>query len=252
MMDENHNIIENIESYLSGNMTDVEKQLFEEKLLKDDSLKSEVLNFKMAQDAILAKGRESIKTSVNTAFETSQKTNKPKTKIFTLQRIISSVAAVFILAVSTFILWPENQSFSPEELFTSYYEVPVLPNVRSGEGSSLDVWNRTISFFDEGNYSDYIKTITPVLNSNEFEFRNEGYLFLGLSQLELENFSEAISAFENVSSISSSGEDADWFTALAYLKIKNLEEAQEIFLEISNSNHSKKIEATQILKSISK
>jgi hypothetical protein len=115
--------------------------------------------------------------------------------------------------VATFILLPDNEATNPQELFVAHFELPVASNVRS-EGS-VEVWNRAITSFNEKNYDQYIEDVSPLFENEAFAYRNQGYIFLGLSHLQLGNVKAALSAFDQVSRISASGEDAEWYNALS-------------------------------------
>ena len=161
---------------------------------------------------------------------------------------MSIAAAVLFLAAAVLLLMEKNEPATPAEIFAMHYELPTTPNVRGGDDAPN--WQDALSSFEAKNYSSFIDQVMPLLDNPDFEFQNEGYLFLGLSQLELGKNAEALDAFAKVSRASSSGQDADWYTALTQIKMEDLDNAKEMLAKISNSSSSKQKEAAEILEAL--
>ena len=249
-MEDAHKILEQIEAYLSGSMSDEERLSFENEMKNNATLKKKVEEFRMAQQAIFAGGRTVVKHKVDEAVAKSIDPTKKEAKVVGLRRIMAIAAAVLVLLTAGFWIWNQNSNASPVQLFATHFEMPPVPNVRSAETTISEKWNTALTAYNENDFQKYIVEATSVLKSNTFEFQNEGYLLLGVSYLQLNDYANALTAFEKVSPSSSSGQDAVWYTALTHLKNKDLENAKSAFQKIIDANHSRKLKAGDILKQL--
>jgi tetratricopeptide (TPR) repeat protein len=147
---------------------------------------------------------------------------------------VSLSAAALIGAI--FLVRSLLPSYNPEKLFNSYYEPMdvVSPVTRSGNSNETGSYASAIGSYKIGDYQSAATGFSeavlkdPSLISPRF--------FLGLTQLALENYDQAINLLTGISG--RSGEyrkEAGWYLGLAYLKTGEKEKAAECFELLAQS-----------------
>jgi TolA-binding protein len=155
-----------------------------------------------------------------------------RTSLFARYTTLAAAALIggFILIRT---LLPSND---PEKLFSSYYKPfeAVSPVTRSINNVESDLYSSAIGSFKAGDYQRAAAGFGAVLQKDSKSTSSE--FFMGLSQLALENYFQAI----NLLSIASNdtgeyAKEAKWYLGLAYLKTDNKQKATECFEFLAGS-----------------
>ena len=242
-----------IMAYLSGDLSAGEKKQFEARLAADKELHR--------QFQIWAKGVEYIKARSmleeienDPDFPKADKqvqewfAEKDARKVNSRSRLTrrfifgSFSASVLIVA---FLLIRSFTGNDPSRLFNKYYE-PLseeeiqLQVVRGSSDASLQ---SGISFYLKEEYDRACEILEP---------HQEGSFFLGLSQLGVERYEEALKALLRYEKTHPEYPGVQWYLGLTHLRLGNLEEASEYFTHIAGTSSSHKAEAERLKISVEK
>jgi len=215
-------------TYQNGDLSDEEKEIFNENLKEDEFLNYQFEKFKHPQK-----------------FDSLRAVSpKPEAKIvsfrsFQFTRVVS-IAAMLVLTVGVF--WWVNNSSSAinDQLFTAYYDAPSTTVVKvdwaeKAEGVKItnsqlsELKDQAISNFEAGNWHKTIEGIENyVKNSQRTDDTYYLLVYAGVSYMELGLFDKAIEtltfSMENIKdeiNNSRRKETVQWYLALSNLKSGN-------------------------------
>jgi TolA-binding protein len=141
----------------------------------------------------------------------------------------ASLSAAALLGVFILIrtLLPSSDT---GKLFDLYYKPfdAFSPFTRSTNSNPTESYASAIESYRTGDYQKAAIGFTELMQKNQFE--ESSRFFLGLSQLAINNYSQAINLL--AATANSSGEytkEARWYLGLAYLKTANRQKATECF-----------------------
>ncbi len=223
-----------------------EKQLYlnlndNEWSLSKDKNHSEVKEYEklLKDESTLA-----LKNTLHNVNSEYQKTQNKSSKFWLLYASI----AVVIFLIGVFIFSP-NKTIPTNELYVNYLKLSDLPSLVDRGKTDQILSTEAQKLFEAKQYD---KTLDILIN-NGFEDvqKNKAtiYLYIGISQMELNQFSKAEKTFDKL--IHSKLMDAPkgtWYKALLYIKQNKIERAKEILSEIAKTpNNYKSKEASELL-----
>lgn len=255
------------DSYLSGELPELELQTFEEKIQSDSVLAKafeEHVNFiKGIQFAQEKKTRDILKSvqeelSSEDFFNNSDQTKiidieKNGAKPFRFRRLLAYAASSLILFGFIFFYLTADSSLSSEELFAEFYhpEQTLLPGILDrleADGFSTEAKDENIQLaaalqkYESGDF----KTSRIALNDflSTAPDNKIAAFYLGLTLLELKEFPIAAARLASLSNDNSFKytDTAKWYAALAYGKFETPEgkdNARRLMQEIGTDNQSK-------------
>jgi tetratricopeptide (TPR) repeat protein len=216
-----------IERYLSGEMSEKEEADFEKKLASDAPLREAVYLQRDLINGINFHFSSELKTRLNKASASEEPPKKSSGRWF---YGVLGLAASFLLLV-LIGYWYLSSHTSPSDLYAANYQP--YPNIinpleRSGampEGN-LD---RAMIAYEQGKYEEAIS-----LFRQEEPLESNYQFYLALSLLEQQQAAEAIGLLDQV--IDSNNEmlllPAHWYQGLAYLKNQQPDEAESVFSKL--------------------
>lgn len=257
---------EYIERYLRNELSEAEREAFEQKLAKDRNLRTEL---RLQQDitaGIDLFGAEGLKRQLQQSEEPTTVTkslpvnpvepsSKPTKAVRPLYFFLAT-AASFALVLTAF--WLLNPAASSQELYTAYFEP--YPNVinpieRSG-GDPADVAPADVAptkagqamyYYEQGNYEQAISLFAQVPAIEEaYQF------YWGVSYLGAEQAREAEITLEPLL-FSASGvfyEPALWYTSLAQIQSEQIEVAKASLQQLIDIQGEYATEAAALLEKI--
>lgn len=270
------NILEQAERYLDGKMTAEELKIFEKEIENNEELLNYIeVNKQMRlqygeEDWGFAKNtNESDKLKTLEAVFNSEDTKKTKDVIskasqsyfnnteeitqggksgkykiyFTL-----TIAACIALMVGFFIT---NQGQTTSEIYASYSSWSELPSLTErGESQNILLYKGEQAFQAKNYKEAEIAFIEAIKKSNNFDAN--AMLYLGIAQLELNEYEAALSNFKKVTkSDSLDASKGYWYTGLTYLKQKAKVKAIETFeLIAANATYYNNDKAKTILEAL--
>jgi tetratricopeptide (TPR) repeat protein len=127
-------------------------------------------------------------------------------------------------------------SSDPEKLFNTYYKPfdAISPVTRSINNNGSDSYFSGIGSYKTGNYQLAAKEFASAVEKDPSGISQQ--FFLGLSQLALRNYDQAINMLSGVVNDSGEyGKEARWYLGLSCLKTGNKQKAAECFEYLSKS-----------------
>ncbi|WP_299519426.1 tetratricopeptide repeat protein [Winogradskyella sp.] len=162
-------------------------------------------------------------TEVNTRFNNS---NQKKTKSKTIYYYLAAASIVVFLGVQFFF----NHNPSSQELYNEYIELNDLPSFASRAHDSGEL-PKAQQLFEDKKYKEALIIFQEQLGASEFE--GNVFLYLGISQIELGEYSAAEKTFEDlINSDLLDSKKGYWYKALLYLKQDRVEETKEVLNKI--------------------
>ncbi len=257
----------NIERYFNNDLTDEERLAFEERLKTSSSLREwvgiykdlnliddeeEWIHFKgdptvLKKEAALFKDPETkVFSDQLKKWRQEQEKETPKIKRYWLRPLITSAAAVLLIAV--FLLYPKGENFS--SLYDQYDNWNDLPSL-TVKGDNEDAVIQLERSFKAKNYQDVIERAQDLLETSN-NTTSQIRLYQGVSYIETASYDKAIMTFDTL--IQSDAIDSHkgyWYKALVFLKQEQKENCVKI-LEIiaANPTYFKHQEAKGLLKKL--
>lgn len=241
--DMNEILYDLLRQYESGKMSEAEKNTFEQRLADDPAFATEIAEYAAMNAAIREEGDRRLEADLTVYGKKlmmnmdAQTLSFParETKVRSISmysRIIYAAAAVVALLVVVLPLWLMNRPDAPiatssEELYAANFSIPPAPEARDAKA---EAWRNA---YAKGNYKATIDELNILLSDPSFLQKSEAYHFLGISLLASGDPEAAIKALDQVSADSYDRESADWYTALALLKLDRTEDARQAFQAIA-------------------
>jgi tetratricopeptide (TPR) repeat protein len=212
--------------YIDGELDVAEKKAFEEKLLNDPALRSEVESLQQAKGAVRTYALRSQIADVHASMMKEMKA--PVRGMSPIQRTIRYSVAI---AASLALIFIGIQGYrfyklSPERLYAENYLAYEIPNTRGNEDQLSDMEKA----YTEKRYADitkmvFYRSLTP----------RESFL-RGLAFLETGDLSRAITSFQSVLSDTEADKQtkdgAEYYLALAHLRNRDYDEAIELMSKV--------------------
>jgi anti-sigma-K factor RskA len=245
----NEILYESLRKYRLNQLSAEEKAAFEQQLNDDPVFAAGVAEYATMLAAIQQEGDRQLETQLSEQakilLQTEEQPNLQTSKVRTMttfRRILYAAAAVIVLLLVALPFWLNNRdSQTPEQIFAAHFSVPSVPEVRD---ATPQAWREA---YTKGDYQQAVASLNTLLADQTFTQRSEASLYLGVSQLALGNASEALAAFQKVSQDSYDWESAQWYSALALLKLGKKDEAKIIVDDIVHrSGHPHNKEAKEV------
>lgn len=252
------NQIEIVRKYLANQLTLQEKQQFQKQLEDNPALAAEVAEYATVFLAIKREGDRMLQDEFHQmaqkllledtpVLQPAEVANKSKIhSLFGYSRILqlaAVMAGLLILAVFLFQKQPAgvHPVGTPSEIYAAHFNTPPASSVR-GTGKP---W---FAAYAAGDFNTAARLLESEVADPATEAPSEAYLYLGISRLALGRPQEALQALEKVGTASFDWSTAQWYSALAWLKLDRPELAKPILERIAGqARHTQRNDAQQIL-----
>ena len=249
-----------IERFLNGQLSEEEQTFFLERMENDVEFKEQVtlekqlvesLNddswsfleegdnseVKEYESILRNKETQDIRQAISQAQDAYKKTQVPKKKNWLGYAIAASVTILVAIAIFT------NKDKNPQELYASFLQkTDLLALIDRGDYTILSSAQES---FDKKEYQETIRLLSQITDSTQ---NANVYLYLALSQMELNQYSDAESTLERL--IKSDFLDAEkgyWYKSLLYLKSDQIEKLKAELKIIINNSYYKQDDAKELL-----
>ncbi len=211
-MEETHTIIE---GYLDNTLPQTERQAFETKCLNDAELMQELAFYLSSQEAATRLAHAQKKKAWIDDYQGRRPPGRRTIPLFSLL-----AAALFLILALGYggYQYLENQA-SLSGIYDSTYKSPDAPTTRGGGNAQF--LTAADQYFDQeydlaiDAFQEFITTADKADSALvDMSFYYRGHSFLNISKAD-----SAITNFAAVNPTHEYGPDADWYTALAYLKL---------------------------------
>ncbi len=180
---------------------------------------------------------ENLPTSPNSAKDKTRTNSKWKSFAATV---------VMLLGLTTSFYFGQRDN-SPEGLYKKYYETFITNDFNRNAPNVL--LNTAMYNYQAGNCKEAIKIFEKLEKENGYESLAKFYL--GLSNMELKSFDEAISFFVDESLNNSEYKFiAQWYLALCFLKTNEPEMAKYVLIQLDQSDSKYSAQTKELLEKL--
>ena len=240
---------ERIDRYLNGEMNAEERTAFEQECSQNQAL----MDALRLQTSARFVSWKYAKTQQKNLY--SETPTEGKVRSFRSPYLIASVAAVILLLVISAIFLFQPKQVAMQDLYAEHFlqstERP-LRNLRDLSSDST-AFGKAIEAFEANEYESAAAQFQSLATQPGFSYPKQAWLYLGLSNLYLQQAPEALKAFENIQPDSEVlWLEAKWYSAMAALSMEDKVLARknlEAFLERSR-NVNRKEKAEEILQAL--
>ncbi len=242
--------------YLDGELKDQERKWYEDELLSNPDLVKDLELHRDVNQAI----RETDVIRLRNQLDKIHATVEPEYQESITRKVvqnkyvrIAAASVVVIVALGLFLNYILSRPADGTELFQRYYETPVL-SVTVRSNAELDnLFHDAIIHYNNGEFTDALSLFEQVIEKDNSNMK--AHLATGISHIEINQTKEAEESFETVIQHKDNlyVDRAEWFLALCYLKLNDLDNARQQFDTIAKNDLSyKQNEAKRILKKLNR
>ena len=244
-MEAREDIYELTDRYLAHTLSDSEREAFEQRCESDSEFAAEVKIQLKARYFERSTARDAFKNRIREHLETKAQ-EKPIRKISA--SYYWAAAAVIVLFVGGW-WWQYMRPLSLQQVYSHYYDTPSMISRNAFDGPN---WEQAMALYEEGNYEEAIRALEYLLRNSAFEQAAEARLFMGICYMEQAHFKEALHSFDQIPEASALREEALWYTAFAYIKLKDRAKAVASLERIGTLGRSHDMEkkAAEVLKKL--
>ena len=240
-----------IEKFITGEMSEAEKQWFLKELEGNEKLRNEV-DLRKSTDEILKKQNVMTLRNKLSEIEKQRKEAAIPAKISNKIGYIK-YAAVFaaLVIIGTLIIIP-GKNLSTEEIVRKYYKpYEAITNQRSVSQTGTDAdFTLALEYYNTHDYDKAEILFSKVLEKRPNDMQT--VLLKGVSNFEEKKYPDAKQSFVKVIDDKNNLyiDQAKWYLALCYLNTKETIKAKELFKIIEKENGIYQDDANKIIRSL--
>jgi hypothetical protein len=247
-------LFELIDEKLSGELVGEELEAFEQDLRDDPDLMAEFELHQEIDEAIQESEVIELRKKLELVHDLTQNKKQPGLLRTILRHKLSRIAAasfvvlLIITSLSLYFLRPDG-NMSNDSLFKIYYQPDAALLIR-GTDSQNATLIQAFQLYENKEYNTALELFSQVLQNDGDNIPVQFYS--GISNIELGQYRDALLPFNFIMEHRQNLyiERAEWYAALCYLKLNEIDYAVDLFRKISHSNSFYKDKAHEILKSI--
>ena len=210
-----------IDQYLLGRMSATEAQAFEARVAKEPALANALEQQRQAIQLLEINRDIQLKDQLkaihqNTIAQSNPPNTSPTRSIVPMRRVLIGIAATIALLLIAYFLLPLNQS--PTQLYASNYQ-PYSITIGARGQSIPQALTQASTLYQQGQYEAALPIFQSIADTSQNTLLS---LSIGLCQLALERPTAAITTLKSIQNDPLYGEPAQWYLALAYLKLEDI------------------------------
>lgn len=235
-----------IKKYLANELSPQERNAFEQEMENDPFLMESIDGWSMHQEALTMSDLNTLENKLNTKID-SKITQPGKGKVISLN-FFRYAAAACIIGVLGLVSWRlvfVQKNMDEQAIYASYFKPLTNPDATvRGENDSTEA-SQAIQAYEKEDYFEAIKYYEKLVANNPDNVKNN--LFLGISFLATNQPKKAIDVLNKITASEQFHFDIQWYLALAYLKNKEIQQAQTTLTNLTKEENYYQKEAQEIL-----
>lgn len=228
-----NNPFDHIEEFLAGELSVKEHAQFERALLKDANLRDEVEMVRemdmFAQRKADSKGAIDV---VRQVMEDGEKIEEGKLRRLSFIRATAAVVLICLAAIGSWLYFSQGaEVLGHEELFAAYFDEPKMAIVKKG-GDQDSILQIVQGLFNDKQYDKSIKEFRNLTPTDELSlYRAINYLLINKPD----------SSLVILQTTDNSTSDTEWYKAMSYLQMGDIEKTKEALhkIRISSIHYTK-------------
>jgi predicted Zn-dependent protease len=238
--------LELFEAYLNGELSNIDKIAFEEKLSKEPLFKEDFDLYQNINNTLASRfnnknTEESLrKTLQSIQGNTSKKRSKKVIPLFSMKKILVAASIALLVTLSVF-------NYNNKPSFNDYNSYDSLSLTVRGDN---DIEKQLLEkYFNNKQFAKALPLFESLLKDNPND--NKLILYKALALLETGNTNESLVLFDKLIQGENKlyKDNSLWYKSLAYLKIKDYPKCKETLLKI-NSDSDYYNEVQELIKSL--
>jgi len=235
-----------IEAYLEQTMTSEERLAFERRLSQEPTLSEAYDNEITARELIKHAGRLELKNALE-AFDNQMQDAPVQRKVIPLwAKNAMRVAALLILFAGVYQVFLTFGGVNTSKVYDTYFEAYEAPSLERG-GNESPNWKLVVASYRNETYKEAL----PFLEKSQGEVPDyliAFYTGISLMAVQQPNLEQAVQNFNTVLATDNDyHQQAEWYKALALLKMEKKEEALILLKRIVAAKNYQHEEAAAIL-----
>jgi len=238
-----------IERYNTGEMDTMEKKWFIKELEGNKALQKEVELRKRVDDSLVKHDlidlRNKLASLEKTRKEKVTSADGKKTAI----RFAAAIAALMLLGTLYYLI--TGATGNSDKIYQASFTPYVYSGVPRNGLSQIDItFKSATDLYNNGDFRGASSALNEYLSHNPE--KTEAAFILGVSEMEINHFDEAISIFSDLCENRSNLylDHSQWYLALCYVKTGRYEQATEELQAIINTGSYYKSKARKVIRKI--
>lgn len=238
--------LDQIEKYLSGELSKEEKKHFEGQMKENDELRNQVENHRRFIKGLELGFNRELKAQLQQEEQRLAAQEPEVKRQLPLQYFIGIAAAVALILVSVF-LW-RTPSVDSAELFAAYYQP--YPNIESPVSRADNSVQNAYTLYEQGLFGEALDLFSQLISETPGD--PAPVFYSGICQLELDETEKAIAQFKSVQTMEKSNysKAALWYEGLASIKIDDKSRATEILTGLSEGDDNYAMRSAELLEKL--
>jgi tetratricopeptide (TPR) repeat protein len=250
-------LFDKIDAYIWDTLSKEERTIFEQELANNDTLRAEFALRQLEYEALRLSSQDDLRAKMKAWKEEAQQevatplqgkdtpiiplsiSTDQKGKIIKFQPFRWAAAAAILLCVALFGNYWAKTNYGDAALFGQFNDDTGLSSLRGSGIDTVKSYNDAITLFEKGDFKEAISIFETIDDKILFE---KTQFALGESYIRLKDYTNAIKAFQKITTQSTSQTDiqvAEWKLVLTYLVSGQTKgDFEEILSKIAtNTNH---------------
>ncbi|HNE50039.1 MAG: hypothetical protein U0T31_05515 [Chitinophagales bacterium] len=237
---------EQIKKYLANELSPPERNAFEQEMENDPFLMEAIEGLTMSNSSWtmpeLNQKESALYSDIN-----AQLNKKETGKIVAMPffRYAAAASIIGILALVSWRLFLAPKAIDEQAVYAAYFHPLTHPDgiIRGAQSQTDEA--AAIQAYESEDYFAAIKYYEKLVSNNPVNVKNN--LFLGVSLLATNQPKKAIEVLSKFTASEEYHADIEWYLALAYLKNKDLQQAQIIFTALAKEDSYYQTQSVEIL-----
>ena len=236
---------EQLKKYLANELSSEERNLFEQEMENDPFLMESIEGWTINDGQLTMSNLNAIENDLHSKI--NSKANQPKKgKVISLSffRYAAAACIIGVLALVSWRLIFTQKNIDEQEIYASYFKPLTNPDatVRGENDSTAE--SKAIQSYEKEDYFEAVKYYEKLVANNPDNVKNN--LFLGISFLATNQPKKAVDILSKIITSEEFHFDIQWYLALAYLKNKEILQAQTAFSNLTKEENYYQKEAKEI------
>ncbi len=239
--------LDQIEKYLSGELSREEVELFEKQIGEQEALRKQV-----EEHRSLIKGLElgfNLEMKAQLKLEEQRLAREDvvaKRRVVQLRWPVGLAAALAVILISVYLI--KTKSIDSQELFASYYQP--YPNVESPVSRSETKGENAYALYEQGRYQEALDLFMQRIAESPTD--PAPLFYSGICHLELNETEKALAAFQVLQTMDKNNYSraSKWYKALASLKKDDKSSTVEILTGLSEGDDNYAIRSKELLQQL--
>lgn len=235
-----------VKKYLANELSPQERNAFEQEMENDPFLMEAIEGLSMVNNQWSMDAIEKVEEEVNHKID--MKINEPKKgKVVSMSffRYAAAACIIGIIGFASYKMIFVTKQLDEQAIYASYFKPLTNPDATvRGENGATDE-SQAIQAYEKEDYFEAVNAYQKLVANNPDNVKNN--LFLGISFLGTNQPKKAIDVLNKITTSEEFHFDIQWYLALAYIKNKELQNAQTTLSNLTKEENYYQKEAQEIL-----